>query len=151
MLFVQWPDVNLVKKGPERAACLEESEYLYSIMQYLLYFHTYALVNTFYRENFESGIGNTAQIMRFLETSGSMVYVGLITISINIYCKYYLWKHGVFDDDPKMKECIGLPHVRGRVNDWLTIEIMVYIFYLLTMLILMFKSRFILIGIDQSK
>jgi len=40
------------------------------------------MINTFYRENFESGIGNVAQIMRFLETMGSMVYVGLMIKSI---------------------------------------------------------------------
>jgi len=60
--------------------------------------------------------------------------------------------HNVFEGETKgLKECIKLPHVRGRANDWLTIEIMVYIFYLMTMLILMIKSRCSLIGIDQSK
>lgn len=50
-----------------------------------------------------------------------------------------------------MRHCVEDSNVRGKTHEWLTIEVLVYVLYLMTMLILMIKSRFTLIGIDQSR
>ena len=42
------------------------------------------------------------------------------------------------------------PLVLGRVLEWYALEIVVFFGYLFTMVLLMIKSRFKLVGVDQS-
>jgi len=53
----------------------------------------------------------------------------------------YLWDKCKRDDFPKFN---------GRAFEWILIEVLVFAFFLFSMVILMFKSRFMKVGIDNS-
>ena len=57
-------------------------------------------------------------------------------------------------DTELFPKCISNPTIRpkvlGRILEWYVIEITVFFAYLFTMLLLMVKSRFKLVGVDQS-
>ena len=51
----------------------------------------------------------------------------------------------VFQADKEFRD------LAGQSLEWLFIEVLVYMFYLFTMAIIMIQSRFIKVGIDNSK
>jgi hypothetical protein len=127
-----------------------------------LVFHFFAALLCFYRENFEVKLGELGRIMRFTEVIGVLGYVALISNAFTNYGIYRMFDKVVIGKAIKKElfngrdipDCIKDNTVNSDVvyNSiyWLEIEIMVAMTYLFTMMILMLKSRFTLIGIDQS-
>ena len=125
-------------------------------------FHIFATLLCFYRENYEVKIGVFGQIMRFVEIIGVMCYIALVSTSFTNYGIYLMFDHVEIGSTIKSKlfnnvdipVCITDQGINISVTNnsihWLFIEILVALVYLFTMMLLMLKSRYTLIGIDQS-
>lgn len=100
--------------------------------------------------------------MRFVEIVGVCIYIALISTALTNYGIYLRFDHVEISDLIKKKfylnkslpECITNLQLNKSVTKnsiyWLQIECLVATGYIFTMMLLMFKSRFTLIGIDQS-
>jgi len=62
-------------------------------MLVFFFFHIFATILTFYRENFEVKIGVFGQIMRFVEIVGMMGYVALVSTAFTNYGIYMMFDH----------------------------------------------------------
>lgn len=119
------------------------------------------LLITFYREIYEAKVGTFGLYMKMIEVVGCMLYITMI-IHLLAWCSIYLGFKDIAQDPycldlfqvTELPPCLSnLDNQRawlGRSIEWFVIEIFVFLFYTLTMLILMAKSRFATIGMDQS-
>ena len=158
--------------------CLREVENTDDIMRWLLIAHILGFVVCFYREIYSSSFKNIGFLMRFMEVFVLAVYMNVIFYTVFEISTW--WLIGVenfpevirvltdasnmlgsrvnhFDIDASqvlLPPCLTDREHRmivfGRTLEWQWIELLVYIMFVFTMMILMIKSRCVNIGIDNS-
>ena len=95
------------------------------------------------------------QKMRVLEVLGIVMYFGPILMALNYTTNWITLKGNqggkLFTTEP---ECLQLTskykQMAGNTMEWFEIELMIFLFYTMTMLFLLAKSRFSKVGVDQS-
>ena len=115
--------------------------------------HVICGILNIYREIFETKLGTIGQIMRATELLCITASLTLIIMAMAIFFDFIL----IIDNpDPQsLRKCLSDREIReqwtGTAIEWLIIEITVWGSFLTTMFLLMLKSRFTKVGIDQSK
>lgn len=121
--------------------------------------HFFSFLCTLFREVNDGAVGGQAKCMKILEVAFTFVYLGLIISSTSLFFEVNL----LGDFNKKMryqiKEFNAVDHCTERkmlkqwgeeVEAWIMIEIIIYVSNLFTMMILMIKSRFMSVGVDQQ-
>ena len=95
-------------------------------------------------------------IMRGMEILGVVAYFGYI---MTVLYYFTLWFELTDGNDSKVRDanrpdCLVYKSKFKEWSfnslEWMIIELMVFVFYLTTMIILLIKSRFTKVGVDQS-
>lgn len=137
-------------------------------MVFIMVVHVYSIFICLYREIFEVRISTFGGIMKFLEVIGVYLY---LAVFISCLTQYAFWMYDltatslvVFEpvkDKSALKmlvyhkpECLTNRNIifewSGGTLVWFILEIIVHITYVSTLVILMGKSRFISVGIDNT-
>lgn len=157
--FVQ--NVELDKVTAEMgAACLKEAEQYDSVMRMFMTVHIIAFFACVYREIFSSKTTIFAQFIRIMEifSAAAYLYSILFTYELMIVIIFRDFKHEkpegtTLKFEKFIADSCPSEHVqefRGTVMEWMVTELVVFSCYLLTFVILMIKSRFAPVGIDNS-
>ena len=126
-------------------------------------------LSNFYREIFTAQTDIFGQIMRIVEIACIPLYLFQILMSIELVCTAMIrWAVEVDMTDEKIQELFftgtdlrnnilykkcplkEFNAIQGSTNEWLIVEIAIFGYFLLTMLLTMFKSRFWKVGMDNS-
>ena len=127
--------------------------------------HILCFLATFYREIFSSKTDLFGQFMRIMEIVCIPLYLACIlsgiqhltTIMIRFQTKDE--KNNKFLSGRIGCDCISCERkcllkdfekFGGKFQEWLIVEVMVFFFFILTMLIIMCKSRFMKVGTDNT-
>ena len=119
-------------------------------------YHGSAIIVCFYREIYDSKMSDLAKLMKFLEIYFSFANVGILILAtkgfldleeVRIFNKFE--KDKLYDIEC-FKDQKALYKWAGRCQEWFGIEIMVSLAYMFTMIILLMKSRFAKVGVDQT-
>jgi len=129
--------------------------------------HAYAFLVCFYREIFLTKVGLMGGIMKSLELFGIYFYFAGIVNSLAMFSfwMYELPKSEMFEylnsDETtslalayKRPSCFEdkklMKQWAGGSIDWVICEIVIFISYVSTLILLIIKSRFFGVGIDQT-
>lgn len=165
--MVKRPDMAKVGDDP---ACLQEAEAYNMIIDLYFSCHCIAFLACGYRELYSTNTMLLAQFMRMVEIFSTPFYMGCILFSLEktsmILVREYT-TDPVADmpsvqtvDENSLKSTLFLydkcsrsdfHRFQGHSFEWLLIESSIYFYYLMTMVIIMIKSRFINVGMDNTE
>ena len=149
--------------------CEREADKINDLITYLIVVHVYSTIICLYRELFEVRIGFFGGIMKMLEVIGVYLYLALIILSLG---QFSFWMYQLtdsslqqfvnFDNHEARKIALSvspaclkdrsiLSEWAGGSLYWITIEIIVNLCYVATMMILLAKSRLFSVGIDNTQ
>ena len=149
--------------------CENQAHEFTMLMNFLIAMHIYAIMICLYRELFEVKIGTIGGVMRFLEVIGVGLYLSCIIMCL---AQFSFWMYEATDNDLRLfapisntdamklvlryhPTCLtdrgNLAQWAGGTMYWFICEIVVHITYVGTLVILMAKSRFISVGIDNTQ
>lgn len=149
--------------------CENEAQHMDLLMMFLIVMHVYSILICLYRELFEVRIGTIGSVMRAMEVLGVYVYLAAIILCLT---QFSFWSYQLSDSSLKLFAPIGnkdalkvvLNHKpeclwnRGLMAEWaggtmywFICEIIVHLTYVATLIILMAKSRFFSVGIDNTQ
>ena len=130
--------------------------------------HVYAIFICLYRELFEVRIGFIGGIMKLFEVIGVYLYLTVLIVCLSQF-SFWLYElsdstlilFSPVDNKDAMKLVLNYKpeylknrdiifERSGGILVWFIIEIIVHVTYILTMIILMGKSRFFSVGIDNT-
>ena len=168
ILLVKEKDMTLVGDDP---ACMLEAQWYTKIMTLYFYGHIFAFMACSYRELFSTNTMLLAQFMRMIEMFSTPYYMGCILYSLELsslilvreYTKdpiadlpssesipgEHSLKSSMFQYDKCSRS--DFHRFQGHTFEWILIEQSVYFYYLITMVLIMIKSRFIHVGIDNTE
>jgi len=130
--------------------CSNYAKYWRMLMIMAHWLHAVLVIVTIYVEVFSARVGTIGHFIRAGETFGSMCYLGLTIAFLGAFGNGLL-----IIDSPDHPPCaidpVKFHSWAGTTQAFFMIEIGVFFFYLLTMMLLMAKSRCLRIGIDQQK
>ena len=125
-------------------------------MNYFVIMHIFCCIITFYREVYEASMDAWGQAMRFMEVVGIFIYYGSVLSALN-YVTRWMTLSG---DESQKKLNISEPgclqnqkvykSMAGNSIEWFEVELMIFIFFMFTMIFLLTKSRVSKVGVDQS-
>ena len=148
--------------------CEDQAQGLEMLMMFMIAMHVYSILICLYRELFEVRIGTIGGVMRFLEVIGVYLYLGAIIMSLT---QFSFWMYQLSDSSLKLYAPIAnwdamrivlhhkpqcmvnrgiLTEWAGGTMYWFICEIIVHMTYVSTLIILMAKSRFFSVGIDNT-
>ena len=178
-MFVFWPDIDQARKLDalfvasqegengyfNKTVCTDQAITIYNCMLNLMAGHVLLFFITFYREIFDATQGNFGLIMKIIEVIGTMTYIGMMINSFQ-FCTVYLGFKTIDIKDPFLKQFLNVGGMNvipeciidrnlakswlGNSIEWMLIGDIVFGTYTATLIILMLKSRFDTIGMDQS-
>lgn len=170
MAFVTWPDADVARQEEleyikvhghgvfeptniYQVECEQMALNLKDLLYVCIVCHVICGILNIYREIFETKLGTIGQVMRATELLCIAASLSLIIMATSIFFDFI-----VIVDNPqpdKLRKCLSDREIRekwtGTSIEWLIMEITVWVSFLSTMAILMIKSRFTKVGIDQSK
>ena len=171
LVFVQRPDIEAARKINK--FCEKEAMDLQNVLKWFMIAHIMSFFATGYREMYSAKTDLFGQMMRIIEVVCIPALLKAILQAIEMTCVVLVRirsDDGVANSDPAKipaknfdkKLSIGqkylwdkckrddFPKFNGRAFEWILIEVLVFAFFLFSMVILMFKSRFMKVGIDNS-
>jgi len=163
LFFVQKPDLAKAIAANVSDACLIEAEKWEFLLTFCNTTHIIMFVANSYREIFSAQTDMFGQFMRLVEVGCIPVYLFQVLSSIELLSIAMIRQETT--DPTKNDYIIGNPKKRdylvqctrgefatfqGTAMEWLIIEVLVFGFFLITMLYTMCKSRFISVGMDNS-
>ena len=124
---------------------------MFTMTQLKLTHFIFALV-CFYREVYEAKVSRFGNFMRLNEILSVILNMGLTIQIMNIFLTLDHFGYENLKDNypPCAREYDQFILWAGNSKAWLMIEISVFAFYVITFVVLMIKSRFFRVGIDQK-
>lgn len=114
----------------------------------LIVLHSVASAALIYKEIYECNIGTMARIMKGVEVFCSMWYIGVMVQCLDCYNTFFYFNSGGVRHPPCADNEELIKQWTGNSSEWFFMEIIVFVFYFTTMIILMIRSRFTRVGID---
>lgn len=163
LFMVEMPDLRKVTGFS--VECQAEAEQWYYLMKFCNTTHIVQLVANSYREIFNAQTDMFGQFMRLVEVACIPVYLYQILSAIELlsvaiirletahpFNPYILGRAKQVGEIEYAKRCTKeeFQAFSGSAMEWLIIEVLVFGFFLITMLFTMCKSRFISVGMDNS-
>jgi hypothetical protein len=165
LFMVQYPDLDKAKEMEVSDECMTEAMQWHYLMRFCTTTHIIQLVANSYREIFNAQTDMFGQFMRLVEVACIPVYLYQILSAIELLSVGII---RLMTNDPMNSYIIGKPATPGQIKfvkrctleefngfsgaamEWLIIEVLVFGFFLITMLFTMCKSRFIQVGMNNS-
>lgn len=122
--------------------CGTSSQGLHSLMNFLTFVHAFCFFATLYREIYEVTIGNIASIMKGVEVFATCLYIGSVIMNLNAFNDILVQEKGSLGYPLCATDPVMVREWSGTIESWLLIEVLVFGYFLLTMIFLMIKSRF---------
>ena len=178
MIYVPNVDVESAKKIDykgnlnQKNTCVAEAEYINAVQVALTVTHALCFFATFYREVFSARTDMLGQLMRIAEILCIPMYISCILAIIEAMCVIVI--RLMTDDEMKNAYLRGknIPVKDGdeitgwtgkekclkeyydqfgaAVMEWFIIEILVFATFTTTMCLIMMKSRFMMVGTDNT-
>mmetsp|Transcript_39558 Transcript_39558/g.60445 ORF Transcript_39558/g.60445 Transcript_39558/m.60445 type:complete len:423 (-) Transcript_39558:1026-2294(-) len=125
-------------------------------MTFFFVTHVVGFLACSYREMFSAKTDLFAQVMRIIEIFCIPLHLFNILLSVELLSVILIREHT--EKDPTSPGFLqdkcpreDFKKFGGQVFEWMLIEICVYMFFMLTFVILMAKSRFMPVGMDNSE
>ena len=114
--------------------------------------HILSMIACIFREIQETNMESSGKFYKILEVLGTMSYIMVVINCLQIYDKGLKWK--ALEPSDTIPPCLTDASLRiewaGATFEWCLLEIAIYFSYMYTLIVLLVKSRFTVIGVDQT-